>query len=551
MAYEFVDDEPKGRYEELPAARAATGGAEGTWTAPEKTRLQRLGKGLADPIEGGAQLLTQSLPSGVVDAGNRLNNWLADKTGLVAKLPAGGVNQQVAEREREYQQSRGIDSNKFDPYRVLGNVLSPANLALASRAPAAASMLGRVGIGAGMGGASAAMNPVVGGDYWGEKAAQVGMGAGVGAAAPLVTGAIGRIISPNASTNPTLQLLKNEGVRPTVGQSLGGWANRLEEKATSLPIMGDMISRARSQAQRDFNEAAINRATTPIGVKNSGVGQGAVQRAGDQVSDAYAAARNQMGSFQIDQQGMAEIARIRNMVNALPRQQQRTFNNTFDTISTDISPNGTIPADVFKRLDSRLGKDAATFAASGDGYQRQLADALTELQSTIAGAGRRANPKADAMFSAADRAYANLVRIEGASKAAHNAEGVFTPGQLNTAIRQADQSVRGRAVGRGTALMQDLGNAGQQVLGNKVPNSGTADRLMLGGAGVGAGLLNPAIPLGLLGGAGLYTTPVQSVLRGAVSNRPQSAQAVRDALLQASPGLIPGFSQLGMGLLSQ
>jgi hypothetical protein len=179
-----------------------------------------------------------------------------------------------------------------------------------------------------------------------------------------------------------------------------------------------------------------------------------------------------------------------------------------------------------------------------------LGDALTALQQAITGAGRRANPQADAMFTAADRAYANLVRVEGASKAAMNAEGVFTPGQLNMAVRQADRSVRDRATARGTALMQDLGNAGQQVLGNKVPNSGTADRLMLGAGGLGAYFVDPLIPMGLLGGAAMYTQPMQGLLRGAVASRPQGAQAVANSLRQASPALVPLGAQVGLGLLN-
>jgi len=538
---------PWSGYAETPV-QTGRGGAEGGWDENPPTRMQRIGRGLMDPIEGGAQLLTKMLSPDVVKAGDRLNNWLADKTGLVSRLPEGGVDQQIRSSEQAYQAARGADAG-FDGYRTIGNVLSPANLALAAGAPAALTLPGRMAVGSGIGLTSAALNPVNSEDYWGEKRKQLGAGTVLGAATPVISSAIGRMISPNASTNPNLELLRREGVNPTVGQSLGGWANVAEEKAASLPIMGDMISRARTQAQREFNQAAINRATAPINARVQGTGQDAVREAGDLIGDAYTAARNQMGAFQIDQQGTAEIARIRNMVSQLPRQQQRTFQNTFDSISTDISPNGTIPAQVFKRIDSKIGKDAANFSGSTDSYQRQLGEALTELQNSIAAAGRRANPDADAMFTAADRAYANLVRLEGASKAAINSEGVFTPGQLNAAIRQADQSVRKRAVGRGTALMQDLGNAGQQVLGNKVPNSGTADRLMLGGAGVGAGLVNPAIPLGLLGGAAMYTAPMQALLRGAVSARPQMAQPVRDAFMQISPGLLPLSTQVGLGLL--
>jgi hypothetical protein len=239
------------------------------------------------------------------------------------------------------------------------------------------------------------------------------------------------------------------------------------------------------------------------------------------------------------------------MVQTLPAQQRRSFEQTFNSIATDISPNGTVPANVFKRIDSKLGEDAARFAGSTDPYHRQLGDAFTALQQSIQGAGRRANPVADQLFTDADRAYANLVRVEGASKAAMNAEGVFTPGQLNSAVRQADRSVRDRATARGTALMQDLSNAGQQVLGNKVPNSGTADRLMLGGGAlVGSGLLNPALTAGLLGGAGAYLGPMRGLLSGAVAARPQAAQGVAEAIRQSSPTLIPLGAQVGLGLLN-
>jgi len=59
------------------------------------SRLEKLAKGMRDPLDGGAQLLTHMLPQGVVDAGNNLNNWLADKTGLVAKLPERNVSSLV------------------------------------------------------------------------------------------------------------------------------------------------------------------------------------------------------------------------------------------------------------------------------------------------------------------------------------------------------------------------------------------------------------------------------------------------------------------------
>lgn len=544
MPYELLDDVPKGRYEVLPEEPPAA-------KAPGRSIAAGFGKGLRDPIDGGAQLLTNLLPGGVVQAGNNLNNWLADKTGLVGRLPEGGVDQQVRQQESAYQAQRGPDAG-VDWARIGGNVFNPANLALASKLPAAASTMGRIGVGALGGAASAAMNPVTQeGDFASNKMQQVGIGAAGGALVPALTAGIGRIVSPAASRNPELQLLQREGVRPTVGQALGGRWNATEEKLQSLPLMGDMISKARNNAREDFNRAALNRVTAPIGTKASETGQAGVQQAGDMVSNAYTQAKNQLGNFRLDRQGVGELQKIRQMADMLPDETARgQFQKLWGTLANDISPNGTIKAEAFKRIDSKLAKEAARFSGAPDAYQQQLGDALGEVRTSITQNALRANPNAAAMMKAADTAYANLVRVEGASKNALQTGGFFTPGQLGSAVRQADQSVRDRATARGTALMQDLAGAGQSVLGNKVPNSATADRLMLGAGGLGAYALNPAIPAGLLGGAGLYTSPMQSLLRGAVTARPQAAQAVRNTLLQASPGFVPAGAQIGLGLLN-
>lgn len=543
MPYELLDDVPKGRYEVLPEEPPAA-------KAPGRSIAAGFGKGLRDPIDGGAQLLTNLLPGGVVQAGNNLNNWLADKTGLVGRLPEGGVDQQVRQQESAYQAQRGPDAG-VDWARIGGNVFNPANLALASKLPAAASTMGRIGVGALGGAASAAMNPVTQeGDFASNKMQQVGIGAAGGALVPALTAGIGRIVSPAASRNPELQLLQREGVRPTIGQALGGRWNATEEKLQSLPLMGDMISKARNNAREDFNRAALNRVTAPIGTKASETGQAGVQQAGDMVSNAYTQAKNQLGNFRLDRQGVGELQKIRQMADMLPDETARgQFQKLWGTLANDISPNGTIKAEAFKRIDSKLAKEAARFSGAPDAYQQQLGDALGEVRTSITQNALRANPNAAAMMKAADTAYANLVRVEGASKNALQTGGFFTPGQLGSAVRQADQSVRDRATARGSALMQDLAGAGQSVLGNKVPNSATADRLMLGAGGLGAYALNPAIPAGLLGGAGLYTSPIQSLLRGAVTARPQAAQAVRNTLLQASPGFVPAGAQIGLGLL--
>lgn len=538
-----IEDEAPGRFVigddagQAPSAGQALSAAE------------KIGMGLGDPIHGGAQLITNLLPRRVVDAGNALNNWLADKTGMVARLPEGGVDQQVRERESQYQEQRraGGDSG-IDLWRIGGNVVNPANLAIASRLPVAASMLGRVGLGAAGGAATSLLNPVTEGeDYATEKAKQVGIGALAGGVVPAVTGTVARLVSPNASINPNVQMLRNEGVTPTLGQSLGGRWNALEEKATSIPIVGDFISGARGRSLEQFNRAAINRTTQPIGQKVNEVGQEGVRKAGDLISDVYDAAKSSIGAFRIDQQASGELANLRQLAQTGLQGRER---KAVESYFKDYLQRPALTAEAFKELDSKLASDVARYGGARDAYQQKVGDVLKEARQIITENAKRANPQAADLFKQADAAWARLVRVEGAAKGGINNSGVFTPGQLNAAVRQADASVRDRATARGTALMQDLANAGQSVLGNKVPNSFTTDRALLAGGSLGSYLIDPTIPASLLGAGMLYTKPMQSLLSGAVSARPQAAQPIADALRKASPGLIPFGAQVGLGLLN-
>ena len=516
------------------------------------SRSDKIIKGMRDPIDGGAQLLTNMLPDGIVKTGNSVNNWLADNTGLVGRLPQGGVDEQVRHSEKEYQAGRAaVGESGFDGYRVLGNVLSPANIGIGRALPASATMLGRVGTGVAGGALTGLVNPVTEGDFATEKTLQTGVGALAGGLIPAITGGIARGISPNASINPDLALLKDAGVKPTIGQSLGGRWNGLEEKMTSLPILGDMISNARGDALKQFNNAAINRASGKVGVAVQGSGQTAVAEAGNAVSKAYDDALGQVKFLKFDQQFATDLGQLKTMAQGLTGPMRSKFNSKLDeVVGGRMSGTGSMLGQTYKKVDSEIGGLAAKYQKSAVASESELGDAFAQLQNLLKQQAGRSNPAAAKALDAADAGWANLVRVEGAAKAGQNASGLFTPAQLNMAIRQADQSTRGRAVSRGGALMQDLGNAGQQVLGNKVPNSFTTDRALIAGGSLGAYLVNPAIPAGLLGGAALYTSPMQGLLRGLVSSRPQGAQPIAEAFRKVAPALIPGGAQVGLGLLN-
>ena len=522
---------------------------------PPLSSMEKIGQGARDPIDGGAQLLTKILPEGLVKAGNQANNWLADKTGLVGRLPEGGVDQQVRQNEAEYQARRKAGGESgIDGYRMLGNVASPANLAIASRLPMMATLGGRAAVGAGAGMASAALNPVTGGeDFAAEKGKQLAIGGAFGAATPAVTGGIARMISPNASTNPQLQLLRNEGVRPTIGQSLGGWANRAEEKLQSVPIMGDAISWARQRAGGDLSRAAANRALFPINKKlPEGVtGNEAVLYVRKAMNEAYDDVLPRM-TVQQDGAYRQAVGGLRQMVDqgAIDPNAKKAFSRFLSNkVNAKFQGQKAMTGETFKGLQSDITDEIKRTAASTDADQKLLSQAYKELGDQLKELSIRTNPKLAPKLKAIDAGYANFKRLQKAASSVAAEDGNFTPAMLHNAIKAADRSKDKARFSEGNALMQDLSAAGKNLLHNRVPNSGTVDRALLSGGALGSGLISPWIPAGLAGGAVMYSPIGQALLRGAVASRPQVAQPAAQIFRQAAPALIPGGAQLGLGLL--
>lgn len=169
-------------------------------------------RGMRDPLDGSAQLLTHLLPDSVVQAGNQLNNWLADKTGLVAKLPENGIDGLIRKQEADYQAQRtAAGETGYDVWRIAGNLAATIIPGAGATRLAQSANLGRVAQAAASGGLVSALNPVVDGDSFAlEKAKQAGIGAIAGAGVQKAIGGISRLISPNAARNPDVQTLVNE-----------------------------------------------------------------------------------------------------------------------------------------------------------------------------------------------------------------------------------------------------------------------------------------------------------------------------------------------------
>ncbi len=523
--------------------------------APTLSRTDKYIRGLRDPIDGGAQLLTNMLPDGLVSGVNKANNWLADKTGVVARIPEGGVDQMVRDSQAKYEAQRKAQGEEgFDGYRMLGNVVNPANMALASRVPAAASLTGRMAIGAASGAGFGALTPVGGtGDFVDEKMKQVGVGAVGGAVLPAITGALGRIVSPLASKNASLKLLRDEGVQPTIGQALGGAANRMEEKLTSIPGMGDMIIKARNGAQEQFQGAAFNRALKPVGEKLPAglTGRDALVHTENVLKAKYDDVLTKIGAIRPDAQFNSKVAELTELVNKMPDNGnvKAKFAQSISEVANSIDRRGYMTSDAFKTLESSLGKDAKKLFGSQDTWDGKVAPAVKQLQEELREMlKRQAGSHADDLRSA-NAGWANFKRVQGATGKIGAEDGNFNATQFLNSVRGLDKSKDKGAFARGSALGQDLGDAGKTILRDRVPDSGTPGRLMLAAAAGGSATFSPVPLMGIAAGAAAYTSPAQRALVASVANRPQGAETVAEFLRRTSPYLSGAISPIAGGLL--
>lgn len=373
----------------------------------------------------------------------------------------------------------------------------------------------------------------------GNVAANAAGGAVLGKVGDMAVGALSHASSPKLSA--MVQALQAEGVKLTPGQILGGTARRIEDGLNHLPVVGDMIKNAQATSIRTFNQAAINRSLAPIGEAlpiGMTSGRGALDYAAGKLSGAYEDILPKLnmglddGFKQALAQGLAESK-------SLPTDKQTQFVSLLkNNVLNHFADDGSISGAGMQAADSKLGYLTRSYGRSLDPDQQALAHVLGSVQDGMRDMVARQNPDYADAINGVRTGWANLVRTEGAAANVGAKEGVFTPGQLAGAVKTADSSARHNAVAHGTALMQDLADAGQGVLPSTVPDSGTALRGLLeaGVVGMGAheaGLLNPGTIAGATALAAPYTKPGLAAGRWLLGgDRPDWAKALAAGLSQ-------------------
>jgi hypothetical protein len=219
--------------------------------SPLERLASKVPSSVIDPMANSARGIVTYAGAPVTGIAQAIANVMPDSTG-VPQMYNRAVN-----RTEEAAKDAPLYS------KLTGAVISPANMALALRAPVAANAGARAIEGAKLGGATAAASPVETGEsgkFWGPKAVQTAVGAGIGATATPLIGLVGDKVGAlinRASFNPA-----NAGrdADQVITSALKEAGQRLEDiPADQLGNLRRQVTEALSQGKQ-LDAAAAMRA---------------------------------------------------------------------------------------------------------------------------------------------------------------------------------------------------------------------------------------------------------------------------------------------------
>jgi hypothetical protein len=466
----------------------------------------------------------------------------ADPGIAIGQLASRGVGfgQEQMDRlaaENEQRMSQLPGSGRF-----VGNVLSPVSAVLA-KIPGAASKIpglggttlpqtaARAAITGGVG--APLISPATSDDFGQEKMVQAMFGGALGPVFDIAAAPLARLGSPSA--NQELARLQQRGIdvsQFTPGQQLGGAAKRIEEAAGSIPLAGSLVREAEKRGFQEFNrgmiQSVVDQVNPQIKIPQAFNVRGSIGFAEKQIKDAYNKSLVNMKitpdpNFKTnvlsvvakygDELGEDNIARL-----------DKIIQNKVIKLVPDTRP---LTGGTAKRIDQDLGRLVSSNLRSQDPQDFAIGQALAEVQQSVR--GMIAKQDKTGQIEKANAAFADFLRIQRAAAKSTRDDGIFTPEQLTAAVRELDPTRRKGAYARGEARLQQSAEAARNVLGSRVPDSGTGERATTMGAltGLGAALYYGGIPEQLVsplltaGGLGaLYSRPGQYLTRQAAKAGP-------------------------------
>lgn len=492
--------------------------------------------GLKDPISGGAQLLPrglEQLTSGFGYAPNTVSEFFGGE--------AERVDQMVKAEEASYQQAREQRGEEgFDTARLAGNVINPANLAVAARAAQVlkAAPTAVQAIGTGM--ATGALQPITSTEDFGtDKAIQTGLAGAGGVVGSKLTQVAGRILNPLVTKAE--KTMRELGVTLTPGQMLGKGSKTIEEFAENIPLIGSYISNAKERQLFQFNKGVINRTLRKLDdeLPADVIGRDAIEHVNSVVNSQYASVLSKI-SLNYDRGLAVKIGAVipqSKVASAAGKQElaDQLDNLIYSKIPVDKNVNAKVSGESFKEIETEINEQILLYSKSQSPTDNNIANSLRDALKVLRTELSSQNPTQAVKLNKINSVYGDVAVMRTAASNSGAVNGVFTPKQYQSAVRQRDMSRNKGSFAAGKAKGQQIGDAGTELL---TPDVGATQlgRITLGAAGGYGALQNPYAAAALvITTPAIYSKAGLKLMETLATKRPDIARSVGKVLSDRAP----------------
>jgi hypothetical protein len=385
----------------------------------------------------------------------------------------------------------------------------------------------------------------------GELIGSTAMGGAAGKAA----GVLGDVAGPTVKealaragigkpVSPTVKALADKGVVTTPGQRGGKIPSAIEQRLTSIPIVGDAIKAARARSAEQWNRSELNDAIKDAGGKplpKDRQGRDAIFHAESEIGKAYDRVLSKMKADlnSADSSGTSFrqfLDQTKTLANqGLEPGSAKIVNDIIDKkVIGKFTKDGSANGENIKEIQEALRTEIADLK-SGNYQERKVSQALQQVSAEMKAMLKRENPVLAPELDKVDRGYAKFKTSSQASLYSTKGAGGYTPAQKLRAIKARDASKGKQRFASGAAPGQKEAESVESVIGNTEPDSGTPGRLA-----VMDGLLKAIVSAPA---SAAYSKPVLKFLQnralkkgGAYTPIGKSAP-LAGAALTASPGV--------------
>lgn len=353
----------------------------------------------------------------------------------------------------------------------------------------------------------------------------------------------------NPQTSPAIQQLKDMGMKYfTPGQLagqipvVGGALRRAESSATSFPIAGNIIEKGLRDVSGQYNKVIGDRVLAPMGErvpKSVQPGEELINYVNQRIENAYDTITPKLSINNVRYKDPTSPSgftttvkalndKVKEVTEGIPAAEghdlgamvYKEFNKY---ILEPLLTKQHMTGEDFRRAEKNLGRVAQSYLRTPQFYE--VGAALRELQSELRRELAAQNPALAEQLKGIHLAFRRHLPMERAATYLGAEQRVFTPSNLESAVR-AETKGRGKFAS-GQGVLYPEAQAGVEALGRKMPTSGTAERsaiaslLGLGGYGIGeaAGAASALAAPTLISGA-LYNKPVMRGLTALATERP-------------------------------